>query len=276
MNDQPVVVGVFTDTHYSHQTDDGQRFFRSSLARTEKLVQCFQKEQVDFTVCLGDLIDYQEGEDTRSRLNEILAVWGKAPGPKYLCLGNHDLSALPKEELLQVLNLPARPGGGTGGGGSFDLGGVHFVMLDTNYDAQGRAYTAQTMRWDFCYLDQAQIDWLDRDLKQGEGPVIVFSHANLDPRFANGKLDPHVIKNHEKVHAVLESCGRVPLVLQGHYHPGRESAIKGITYLTMPAVADGKDKNGLILRCGARTPPQWKKLFGGNNLPREFARQVRG
>jgi alkaline phosphatase len=260
MNDKPVVVGVFTDTHYSHKADDGQRFFRSSLARTEKLVQCFQKEQVDFTVCLGDLIDYTEGEDARYRLNEILAVWGKAPGPKYLCLGNHDISALPREELLNVLDLPARPVGCTGGCGSFDMGGVHFVILDTNYDEQGRAYTAQTMRWDFCYLDQAQIDWLDRDLKQGEGPVIVFSHANLDPHFENGEPDPHVVKNHEKVRSVLDSRGRVQLVLQGHYHPGRESKVKGITYLTLPAVADGKDKSGLILRCGVRNPPQWKEL----------------
>jgi alkaline phosphatase len=253
-----VVLGIFTDTHYSHRSDDGERFFQDSLGKMKILTGLFRKRQVDLVFCLGDLIDKEEDDkDALLRLEESLAVWKTLAVPMYLCPGNHDISALPREEIFRVLGLPYAQGYG-----SFDYGGVHFIILDTNHDKEGRAYTSRTLRWDECYLDQVQLDWLKTDLEKGTGPAMVFTHANLDPRYHQGELDPHVVKNHEEVRSILLNSRRVRMVLQGHYHKGRRCVMDGITYFTIPAVVEGKHKNyGLILRCGSDYSLQWEELF---------------
>ncbi|MDR2110397.1 MAG: metallophosphoesterase [Spirochaetaceae bacterium] len=258
MSGGSVRVGIFTDTHYSHKPDDGERFFQNSLEKMKNLTRFFRTWQVDLTFCLGDLIDTGEDDtDAALRLEELLAVWRTVSVPMYLCLGNHDINALPREAFFNALGLPCFHGYG-----SFDYGGVHFIILDTNHDKEGRAYTVRTLRWDECYLDQVQLDWLEADLKRENGPAMVFTHANLDPRYHDGELDPHVVKNHEDVRSVLLNSRRVQMVFQGHYHKGRSCILDGITYFTLPAVVEGRDKNyGLILRYGSGCPPQWEELF---------------
>ncbi|MDR2259161.1 MAG: metallophosphoesterase [Treponema sp.] len=258
MGGTSVVLGIFTDTHYSRKPDDGERFFQNSLDKMKHLTRLFRKRQVDLTFCLGDLIDKEENDkDAALRLEELLTVWKTVSVPIYLCPGNHDISALPREDFFKIAGLPC-----SRAYRSFDYGGVHFIILDTNHDKEGRAYTPRTMRWDECYIDPLQLEWLKADLKNGSGPALVFSHANLDPRFHNGELDPHVVKNHEEVRSVLVNSRRVQMVLQGHYHKGRQCIMDEITYFTLPAVVEGKDKNyGLILRCGSDRPLQWEELF---------------
>jgi alkaline phosphatase len=258
MGGKSLVLGIFTDTHYSRRPDDGERFFKNSLDKMKNLTRLFRNRQADLTFCLGDLIDKEEDDkDAALRLEELLAAWRAVSVPMYLCPGNHDISALPREDFFRALGMPCSLGYR-----SFDYGGIHFIILDTNYDREGRAYTSRTLRWDECYLDQVQLDWLKWDLKNGDGPALVFTHANLDPRYHNGELDPHVIKNHEEVRSVLLNSRRVRMVLQGHYHKGRRCVMDGITYFTLPAVVEGKDKNyGLILRCGTDRSLQWEELF---------------
>jgi alkaline phosphatase len=259
MGGESPVLGIFTDTHYCHKPDDGERFFQNSLDKMRNLTRLFRERQVDLTFCLGDLIDTEENDKDAAalRLEEALAVWRTVSVPLYLCPGNHDISALPREDFLRALGMPW-----SNSYGSFDYGAVHFIMLDTNHDREGRAYTSSTVRWDECYLDQTQLDWLKTDLEKGDGPALVFAHANLDPRYHEGELDPHVVKNHEEVRSLLLKSRRVRMVLQGHYHKGRSCIMDGIAYFTLPAVVEGKDKNyGLILRCGSDHSLQWEELF---------------
>jgi 3',5'-cyclic AMP phosphodiesterase CpdA len=257
MPGKTTVIGVFTDTHYSRRPDDGERFFSASLEKTKVLCSLFKQKKVDFTLCLGDLVDYEEGNDVRPRLEEILAVWRTTGAPLYLCLGNHDISALPRKEFTKALNIP-----GEKAYRSFDHGGVHFVILDTNYNKDGVSYTARTMRWDNCFINTPQLEWLEKDLAARRGPAVVFTHACLDPRYTDGVLDPHVVKNHEAVHGVFLRSGRVKLVFQGHYHRGRDCRIDGIRYFTLPAVVEGRDNNyGLVIRFAADGSTAWKELF---------------
>ena len=74
---------------------------------------------------------------------------------------------------------------------------------------------------------------------RAERPVYIFIHENLDFRLWEGKLDPHVLHNHEEIRGVLEKEGNVRAVFQGHCHAGRYSRMGGIDYITFQAAVDG-------------------------------------
>jgi len=85
---------------------------------------------------------------------------------------------------------------------SFDAGGVHWTVLDSN------AYA----RWDAPELR----DWLARDLERAQGAVwrfVVFHHPAFD--FAEG--DHYVDRWMGRIWPLLEQ-GRVDLVFTGHVH----------------------------------------------------------
>ena len=60
-------------------------------------------------------------------------------------------------------------------------------------------------------------------------------------------MDPHVVKNQEAVRKILQENGQVLAVLQGHCHAGAFSVEKGIPYLTLKALVDGREKTPILL-----------------------------
>ena len=50
--------GVFTDSHYSTRENETQRYFQKSLGKIKNCITEFSKHDVDFIVCLGDIIDW--------------------------------------------------------------------------------------------------------------------------------------------------------------------------------------------------------------------------
>lgn len=225
--------GVFTDPHLSDRPDDAERLFSGSEKKIERCVDFFRKEKVDFTVCLGDLTDSGNGDLDRKKIIHLREQIERSGIPFYLCLGNHDLGAMRFSELVQLL-----PGAQKKGYGSFDAGECHFVILDSNYRADGKRYTINDMKWDDLWIDAAQMEWLADDLKAQKKPTVIMVHANLDPRAINGKRDAHVICNSRNVREILEKAGTVQLVLQGHCHKGALTLCGGITYLTLEALVE--------------------------------------
>lgn len=247
-----VAFGVFADPHYAHRPHDTERFFRNSLAKLQRCTELFRQCQVDFLVCLGDLIDCSpdDGENAR-QLREVLEVLETVPAPLYLCMGNHDISAGVRTHCRK---LPERYRDLARGCQSFDAGGMHFVILDTCYDERGAYYTPETLDWKRLYVDPKQLEWLRSDLKASGKRTIVFSHANLDPREKEGMMDPHVLVNHGDVREILENSCQVDLVLQGHCHAGYESRINGIPYVTLKAMVDGPDQiPAMVVTCNLET-----------------------
>lgn len=237
--------GVFADAHYAEKEDDGERFFSRAEEKIEKCLRVFRKEQAEFMVCLGDLTDDRgKKEEKRKRLEKLQAMIRESGIPFYLVLGNHDTDMMEK-------NASASPFGVFSGGyGSFDCGGMHFVILDANYGADGRRYTMQDMKWDELYLNEPQLQWLKQDLKGSSRPSVVLVHANLDGRMRDGERDPHVIVNHREVRGILEESGKVVLVLQGHDHGGALTVQRGITYVTAKALVNGAwQAPGIIVTC---------------------------
>ena len=226
--------GVFADVQYARRRPQNHRYYQAALGKLKQYMQCFQKEQVSFLVHLGDLIDEPEDEERAlCYAREATQVIQAAGLPCCYVIGNHDTGSVALPRLAPLWGWQAGRAFG-----SFDVGALHFVVLDTNYDAKGQHYTPATHQWEQSYVSEEQLSWLQADLARTDKPrVMVFAHALLDA------LDnPHAVRNGWRVRSVLESCGRKVTVLQGHMHCGYESEQNGIRYYTLPATVEGESE----------------------------------
>lgn len=120
---------------------------------------------------------------------------------------------------------------------SFDRAGWHFVILDS-VRPEGTGYKG--------YLDEAQLDWLQKDLAANQGkPMVVVSHI---PVFAvcsvlsgDEKKAPAIAAESlmhmdaNRLHNLFVKHG-VKLALSGHIHRNDRTDFQGVTYICDGAV----------------------------------------
>ncbi len=169
--------------------------------------------------------------------------------PVKSCIGNHDIWGWDKKKsqttgdeplwgkkrAVHELKIPHRYY-------SFDQAGWHFVILDsTQSNGKGAGYIAQ--------LDDEQLAWLARDLKDHPRPTCLVSHepilsaaAILWAKTENGQhqistalmhIDSVQLKDLFKQHPQVKLC------LSGHLHLADRVDYAGVTYLCNGAVSGG-------------------------------------
>jgi hypothetical protein len=226
--------GIVTDCRYADTDTVGTRFYRESLDKLAECVARMNAEQVDFLVELGDLKDQDKRpveSKTLSYLRDVEAVLQGFRGPMYHVLGNHDMDSISKQQFLTHV-------GNTGIDASrsyysFDARGLHCVVLDANYRADGSDYDHGNFDWTDANVPMRELDWLRQDLAASRGSAVVFIHQLLD---GTGSV---YVKNASQVRQVLQTSGKVLAVFQGHHHDGHHSRIDGIHYYTLKAVVEG-------------------------------------
>lgn len=226
--------GIVTDSHYADTNERNNRFFRESVDKMAECVEFMNRQKVDFLVELGDFKDQDNSpveERTLWYLWTIEKVFQRFQGPKYHVLGNHDMDGISKEQFLKNITNTSVYSEQTFY--SYDSHGVHFVVLDANFRADGAAYDHGNFEWTDTSIPQVQLDWLQKDLEATYLPTIVFVHQLLD---GNGDL---YVKNAEEVREILQASGRVLAVFLGHKHEGDYHNIAGIHYYTLIAMVDG-------------------------------------
>jgi hypothetical protein len=226
--------GLVTDCHYADADPVGTRFYRESLSKLSECVDRMNAERVDFLIELGDFKDENRPpveEETLSHLQNVEAVFRRFCGPKYHVLGNHDMDSISKRQFLSRVE---NTGIGTGRSYySFDVRGLHGIVLDANYRSDGGDYDHGNFDWRDAHIPAHGLDWLRQDLAASRSPVIVFIHQLLDGAGAV------YVKNAFEVRRILEVSGRVLAVFQGHHHPGAYSHMGGIHYYTLKAMVEG-------------------------------------
>ena len=197
-------------------------------------VKLMNEKKVDFLIELGDFKDQAPAPTKRSTiayLRTIEQVFQKCSASNYHVLGNHDADSISKDQFLAVVantNIPRKSKYY-----SFDLKGVHFVVLDANYRADGLDYDSGNFTWTDANVPQPELKWLQRDLAATAKPVIVFVHQQLDGKGS------HYVKNAPDVRRILQKHKRVLAVFQGHNHAGHYSNIEAIHYYTLNAMIEG-------------------------------------
>ncbi len=229
---------MVADCHYADADPVGTRFYRESLSKLSECVDRMNAEKVDFLIELGDFKDENrppvEGK-TLLHLEKIEAVFRRSRGRRYHVLGNHDMDSISKQQFLsRVENTGVKAGRSYY---SFDLRGLHCVVLDANYRSDGSDYDHGKFDWTDANIPASELDWLRQDLAASRDPVIAFIHQLLD---GTGSV---YVKNAPVIRQILETSGQVLAVFQGHHHPGAYSHINGIHYYTLKGMIEGHDED---------------------------------
>jgi len=226
--------GIVTDSHYADSDTVGSRYYRHSLDKLTECVELMNAQKVDFLVELGDFKDQNNPpveQSTITYLRAVEKVFQKFNGPTYHVLGNHDMDSISKEQFLtNVENTGIDPSKSYY---SFDFNGVHFVVLDANYRADGTDYNHGNFDWTDTNIPPAELNWLRQELTAAHRPAIVFIHQLLDG------TGPVYVKNVADIRQILEQSGKILAVFQGHHHEGSYSYIEGIHYYTLKAMVEG-------------------------------------
>lgn len=225
-----VRVGLITDLHHADKNAAGNRYYRETLGKLDEAAEYFQSNRPDVLVELGDLIDAADSVETEQRyLATINRPFSAIATDRHYVLGNHCVDTLTKAEFLASVERERSYY-------SFDRSGIHFVVLDSCFRSDGVAYGRRNFQWTDPNIPPAEMEWLKADLQSNKNPVIVFAHQRLDV------ADNHGVKNAAEVRALLENCGNVTAVFQGHSHKNDLRRIGSIFYCTLVAMIEGSGK----------------------------------
>lgn len=227
-------VGLITDLHHADKPSAGTRHYRESLGKLAEAASQFEKDQVNFVVELGDLIDAADSVETEQRyLKTINREFSASSKDRHYVLGNHCVDTLTKAEFLDGVEQKQSYY-------SFDRGDFHFVVLDACFRNDGESYGRKNSKWNDANIPTAEVEWLQADLKATSKKAIVFAHQRLDVS------NDHGVKNCPDVRKIFEASGKVLAVFQGHSHQNDLKDIGGIHYCTLVAMIEGSgaENNG--------------------------------
>ena len=160
----------------------------------------------DFVVTVGDMIEGYSSDTTevKRQWEEYLGLVKVLSMPAHFTPGNHDITDASMIDLYRrYLGEPYH---------SFDVRGVHFVVLDN-----GRYASAEA-------LPREETDWLAADLKRHKDAAFTFVLMHVPfwrETVAKGKPDP--------LHQTFVEYG-VDAVFTGHDHEYYSGRYEGITY----------------------------------------------
>ncbi len=249
LNSDTIRFGLATDSHYAERSPSGTRYYKQSLKKMREFVQEMNDSKVDFLIHLGDFKDEapdKKEEDTLRFLKEIEQVYSEFNGPRYHCIGNHDVDSITKKQFLSVIE-------NTGISKdqsyySFDSKGFHFVVLDANYDKKGiDQFYKEGADWQDPNIPAAQVDWLKQDLKMNNLPTIIFCHHPLFKYFRKG--NKFHVNNFKEIQEIINSDSNTISVFQGHVHQEKFKKIDGVHYVTQLGMVDyeGLENNSFAL-----------------------------
>jgi alkaline phosphatase len=210
-------LGIFTDSHYS-TWDRYDRPYSGVLEKIKKALAHFEKENCDYIICLGDLIDKEKTkEEELATFQKVVAAFDVCKVPMFVLVGNHDTLDFEKQTFYQILGENRKPK-------TMRVGEKELLFLDTCFFADGREFTPES-GWDRGKLQD--LDGFKNALKESTAKEIyVFTHFCIDPAIDEG----HRAVNANKIMQAMENDGRVKAVFQGHHHKNITSNVNGISY----------------------------------------------
>ncbi|MFA7473775.1 MAG: metallophosphoesterase [Spirosomataceae bacterium] len=246
---QPIMrIGVIADIQYADIEPAGTRFYRNSLKKLEDCVAELNREKVDFSVNLGDLVDRNPAD-----LEAIMSRLRALHKPFYNTPGNHDYEGVDNnDQLYQRMGMPSSYY-------SFTNGNWTFIMLNTNEVASYANIKGTQLEQEHAELirkikergrdndrpwnggvSKQQLKWLVKQLKKAQRKgqqVMVFTHHPLYPPFGATAL------NDQEILETLAGYACVKGVISGHHHTGEFGVYEGIPCITTEGMIETADTN---------------------------------
>jgi manganese-dependent ADP-ribose/CDP-alcohol diphosphatase len=230
--------GVITDIHFSSDSEPAAA--QATAAELRTALDCWQHNDVDFLLQLGDLI---KGSDAHKHkeLRQISAILKPFPATIHHVIGNHCL-ALPRQELMAALGLQTPFY-------SFSAKEFRFIVLDgMDLSVLRKPETEEEQRilaffhahpelHDYCgAVGTRQKEWLQEELEKAElseEKVMIICHFPLLPETTDPKHG--LLWNHREIAELVSSSSAVKACLSGHYHYGGYALQSGIHFVVLPA-----------------------------------------
>jgi 3',5'-cyclic AMP phosphodiesterase CpdA len=235
----PLTVAFLTDTHLPHERPEVHARLRALMRRIQS-----RPTPPDLFVFGGDNVMAVDGDQPDAATDEQFRLWGdvivsELRVPSLSVIGNHDIrwsdrraddadARHEKSRALAAFAMPARYY-------RREHGGWTFLLLDT-FQREG------------CELDEPQWTWLTEQLKQGDTPVCVVTHAPL--LSATHFLEPSTADGHGyrvpagwspkglvRFRELFREHARVKLCLSGHMHTCDRVDIDHTSYVCGGAVS---------------------------------------
>lgn len=231
-------IGLFSDTHYcDRDIVNGDRKPKVAFARLGEALAEFKRNGVELVVCLGDLINYNgDIDESRNSLAEISSLVRNSGLKCVCCMGNHDNEAFNHDDFAEISQLQLSPF-------MCEDDKSRLIFLDASYTTDGKPLTQEWNDWTECYVPQAQLDWLKKQLDTDKH-CSVFIHQILDEMLGD---EDHTVCNADEINKILRDSGRVDNVFQGHYHFGAEHTRDSIHYITLKAMCMGEENRFMIV-----------------------------
>lgn len=229
--------GLFADVQYADYPSENDRHYRLSLQKLDTCIDCFNRQQVQFTINLGDIVD-RDNKD----LDVVKRHLDRLDKKVYHLTGNHDYKGVTDNaKLYKQLDMPSAYY-------SFRKQNWVFIMLNTNevsayahvegtgkqqelagmLERIGRTGGKQAYRWNGG-ISKKQMKWLDTLLAKCERKrrnVLIFSHHPFHPQ------SEFIALNSEEIIDTISKYACVKAVISGHHHAGAFGRYKGIPMIT--------------------------------------------
>ena len=201
---RPIQFGVIADVHYDLIPD--------GMSRLEAFIQEADRRSLDFIIQLGDFCI------PRAENQAFIDAFNAYRGEKHHVLGNHDMDmGFTREQAVEFWSMKAQHY-------SYDLQGVHFVILDGN-DPNPPPFEGYHR-----YIGQEQLNWLREDLEETSLPTIIFSHQTLENEEGGIANMAEVRKLFEDINQAAGGT-KILAALSGHHHTDYHTQINGIYYI---------------------------------------------
>jgi len=219
---QVVRFGMLADIHHNRMPD--------AQTRLEAFLAAAATRELDFLIQLGDFCDGYAAQLTPEQ-KRFVDTWHQVRTPHYNVLGNHEMDRGSKRQIMGVLEMPRNYY-------SFDVRGIHFVVLDCMHVLEG-GKTVDYLEGNYFkhtedeinHVDPEQLEWLAADLKTTNKPTLVFTHPCI-----NGFWYQGAEKTRAAVRGLFSQVNReagwnkVAACFSGHHHVDDLSQFGGVNY----------------------------------------------
>lgn len=212
-------IAVIGDLHYPALEDHFAFIEENRRVFYETFLNRFFSVPADLYVSIGDLTNFGR----RDELDEIYSIIRKHGKPFKHVLGNHDLYAMPRSQVLSI------------------SGQERFHTLSTESAVLAFLDTAREQDYDDWggTMDATQQYWLEAVIEEtAERPLVVFGHHPVFSTTLHSEKDKRCIHPDVPIWQLLSMKQGPGLYINGHNHANSLAARNDWTFLQLAAVLD--------------------------------------
>ncbi|MDP8247626.1 MAG: metallophosphoesterase [Candidatus Tritonobacter lacicola] len=125
-SDEAIRIGIVADIHC--EPDQWDKKGTCAIPYMKNFIDEMNKRFLPHAVIeLGDKLNNVDGETDARNMEAVKAVFDTIEAPLYYTFGNHEVYTLRKRDVSSILGTEETFT-------SFDIGGLHFVILDSQYN----------------------------------------------------------------------------------------------------------------------------------------------